>query len=114
MKLLFHTDGDVNGVLDLYIEAGFDCLQPLESKASMDVRKIGPTHGDKLSFMGNIDVMKMITNDLALIEDEIVQKFAVGKASKGYCYHSDHSVPPQVSWNTYQEIIKMVKRYGNY
>ena len=114
MKLIYHTDGDVRGVMDLFIEAGFDCLQPLETKASMDIRKLCPVYGDKLSFFGNIDVMKMITNDLGLIEEEIISKFAAGKATRGYCYHSDHSVPPQVSWNTYQEIIRMVEKYGNY
>ena len=114
MKLIYHTDGDINGVMDLYIEAGFDCLQPLETKASMDIRKLCPAYGDKLSFMGNIDVMKMITNDLGIIEEEIISKFAAGKATHGYCYHSDHSVPPQVSWKTYQAIIEMVKRHGNY
>jgi len=114
MKLIYHTDGDVRGVMDLFIEAGFDCLQPLETKASMDIRKLCPVYGDKLSFFGNIDVMKMITNDLGLIEKEIISKFAAGKATRGYCYHSDHSVPPQVSWKTYQEIIRMVEKYGNY
>ena len=29
-------------------------------------------------------------------------------------YHSDHSVPPQVSWKTYQAIIGLIKKYGNY
>lgn len=114
MKFIFHTDGDVNGVIDLYLEAGFDCLQPLESKASMDVRKLCPKYGDRLAFFGNIDVMKMATNDLELIEDEIRQKLTAGKATKGYAYHSDHSVPPQVTWQTYQTIIAMVKKYGNY
>ena len=114
MKLIYHTDGDVNGVMDLYIEAGFDCLQPLETKASMDIRKLCPRYGKDLAFFGNIDVMKMITNDLDLIEAEIISKFAAGKATRGYAYHSDHSVPPQVSWQTYQEIMRMVERHGNY
>lgn len=114
MKFIYHTDGDVNGVIDLYIEAGFDCLQPLETKASMDIRKLCPKYSDRLSFFGNIDVMKMITNDLDLIEEEIISKFAAGMAGHNYCYHSDHSVPPQVSWKTYQEIIRMVERHGNY
>ncbi len=114
MKLIYHTDGNVNGVIDLYIEAGFDCLQPLETKADMDVRDLGPRCGDRLSLFGNIDVMLMITNDRDLIEQEIVSKFAAGKATKGYAYHSDHSVPPQVSWSTYQFIIDCVKKYGNY
>lgn len=114
MKFIYHTDGDVNSVMDLYIEAGFDCLQPLETKAGMDIRKLCPKYGDRISYFGNIDVMEMITNDIERIEAEIVSKFAAGKACRNYAYHSDHSVPPQVSWKTYQEIIRMIDQYGNY
>lgn len=114
MKMIYHTDGNVNGVIGLYIEAGFDCLQPLETKAGMDVRNLSPRCGDRLALFGNIDVMLMITNDRDLIEQEIVSKFAAAMATKGYAYHSDHSVPPQVSWSTYQFIIDCVKKYGNY
>lgn len=114
MKVIYHTDGRVSGVLDLYIEAGFDCLQPIEAKAGMDIRQFAPTHGDRLAMFGNIDVMKMATNNLELIEEEVRTKLAAGMATRGYAYHSDHSVPPQVTWSTYQAIIEFVKRYGNY
>lgn len=113
-KFIYHTDGNVNGVMDLYLEAGFDALQPLEAKAHMDVRELAPTVGDRLSLFGNIDVMTMSTNDLEQIEAEIASKFAAGKAVNGYLYHSDHSVPPAVSWETYQGIIKLVEKHGWY
>ena len=58
--------------------------------------------------------MKMITNDLDLIEEEIASKFSASMAHRGYIYHSDHSVPPQVSWETYQAIIRLVEKYGRY
>ena len=29
-------------------------------------------------------------------------------------YHSDHSVPPQVSWQTYQALIGFLDKYGTY
>jgi uroporphyrinogen decarboxylase len=32
----------------------------------------------------------------------------------GYIFHSDHSVPPDVSWENYQYVIEMVHRYGTY
>ena len=114
MKVIYHTDGRVSGVVDLYIAAGFECLPPIEAKAGMDIRDFAPTHGDRLAMFGNIDVMKMATNDLGLIEEEIRVKFAAGMATRGYAYHSDHSVPPQVSWKTYQAIIGFVERYGTY
>lgn len=114
MKVIFHTDGRIGAVLDLYIEAGFDCLQPIEAKAGMDIREIAPVYGDRLALFGNIDIMVLATNRLDLIEEEIRAKFAAGMATRGYAYHSDHSVPPQVSWETYQAIIGVVERYGRY
>ena len=114
MKFIYHTDGDVNGVIDLYLEAGFDCLQPLEAKAKMDVRDLCPRYGDRLACFGNIDVMVMAAGDREWIEQEIASKFAAGKATRGYVYHSDHSVPPLVSFGTYKVIIELVERYGWY
>jgi uroporphyrinogen decarboxylase len=114
LKFIYHTDGDVNLMLDLYLEAGFDCLQPLEAKANMDVRELVEGYGERLSMFGNIDVMAMITNDMDRIEEEIRSKFAATMPYRGYLYHSDHSVPPQVSWATYQGIIGLVERYGRY
>ncbi len=114
MKFIYHTDGDINKVMDLYIDAGFDCVQPLEAKANMDIRKLCPAYGDKLAFFGNVDAMVMATNDLAVIEQEIAAKLTAGKKTKGYIYHSDHSVPPSVSWQTYQAIIAMLDKHGWY
>ena len=76
--------------------------------------EFAPAYGNRLAMFGNIDVMKMATNDLGLIEEEMRTKFAAGMATRGYAYHSDHSVPPQVSWDTYQAIIGFVERYGTY
>lgn len=114
MKFIYHTDGDVKGVLPLYIKAGFDCLQPLECKANMNLHELVPQYGDQITFFGNVDVMTMLDNDLEKIEAELAAKIQTGKTRRGYIYHSDHSIPPQVSWATYQAIIKMVERYGEY
>jgi uroporphyrinogen decarboxylase len=114
MHIIFHTDGDVNAVVEDYIQAGFDCLQPLEAKAGMDVRNLVPKYKDRLSFFGNNDVMIYATNDRDLIDEEICSKIRAGKEFRGYAYHSDHSVPPSVSWETFQFVIERVDHYGNY
>lgn len=114
MRMIYHTDGNINGVLDLYVEAGFDCVQPLEAKAGMDLRQLVPRYGDQLAFFGNIDVMVLATNDRDRIEQEVREKLAAGMSRRGYIYHSDHSVPPTVSWDTYTFLIDLLDRYGNY
>lgn len=114
MKLIFHTDGDVRGVLDLYVEAGFDMLQPLEAKANMDIRELAPAYADRLALFGNIDARIIGGDDVDRLEHELRLKLEAAKASRGYAYHSDHSVPPTVSWPRYQFLIDLIERYGRY
>jgi len=114
LSVIYHTDGNVAGVLADYVDTGIDMLQPLECKAGMDLATVQQSHGDKLGFCGNINVMTLITNDLEKIEAEIRAKLTAGKARGNYIYHSDHSIPPQVTLDTYRAMIEMVNRHGNY
>lgn len=114
MRLIYHTDGNVENVIPLWIEAGFDCFQPIEAKAGMDIRELGPRYGDRLAMFGNIDATVLATGDRARIEAEVSSKLAAGMATRGYMYHSDHSVPPSVSLETYRFLIELLDKYGTY
>ncbi|RKY82011.1 hypothetical protein DRQ11_14775 [candidate division KSB1 bacterium] len=114
MPVIYHTDGDVRDVIPSLIEAGIRCLQPLEAKAGLDVRKLKAEYGEHLAFMGNIDVRVMGTGERRLIEEEVKNKLLVAKKGGGYIYHSDHSVPPSVSFESYEWVMDLVDRYGRY
>ncbi len=114
MPVIYHTDGDIRLLLPHLIDAGIDCIQPLEAKASMDVRELKKQYGDRIAFMGNIDVMKMAHPDPKVIEEEIRSKLEVAKVGGGYIYHSDHSVPPSVSFDQYRRVMELVREYGEY
>ena len=64
--------------------------------------------------MGGIDVRVMTKGDFGLIEEEIEKKIIFAKKGGEYIYHSDHSIPKNVSFEFYKFVIKMVKRYGDY
>lgn len=114
MKTLLHSCGNVTELIPLLIEVGLDCLQPLEVKAGMDVISLKEKYGDKLAFMGNIDVRLMADEDPSKIEEEIKRKFEVAKKNGGYIYHSDHSIPNNVSFQQYCRVMELVKKYGVY
>lgn len=114
MPVIYHTDGDIREAIPLLLEAGVRCLQPLEAKAGMDVRRLKEEYGDRLAFMGNIDTRVMSTGDRQLIEEEVRSKITVAKQGGGYIYHSDHSVPPSVSFESYRWMMGLVERYGRY
>lgn len=113
LKVIYHTDGDFRPLIPALLDAGVDCLQPLEAKANVDVRELKPLYGDRVAFMGNIDVMVLGTNDLDRVEAEVAAKIPVAKEGGGYIYHSDHSVPPGVDWDTYRFLMERVRHYGS-
>ena len=80
----------------------------------MDLRDLAPRYGDRLVLFGNIDVMSMIDNNLEKIETEIIAKLSAGLPTRSYIFHSDHSIPPQVTLETYKAIIAFAGRHAVY
>ena len=114
MPCILHSCGNVRKLIPDLIAAGIDCLQPLEVKAGMDVRELKAEFGDRMAFMGGIDVRLMADPDPTKIEQEIASKFEVAKRGGGYIYHSDHSIPNTVSFAQFERVLALVRKYADY
>lgn len=113
MRLILHCDGYVGEFIPLLIEVGYDAIQPLEARAGNDVRHYKALYGDRICLFGNISVDVMSTTRAA-IEAEVRGKISVAKQGGGYIYHSDHSIPPTVSYANYQYAMELVREVGGY
>jgi uroporphyrinogen-III decarboxylase len=80
----------------------------------MDVRELAPKYQTRLGYCGNIDARVLETNDLDRIREEIRSKLAATMPYNAYIYHSDHSVPPGVTLETYQAVLAEVRESGRY
>lgn len=108
-----HSRGNCEGYLKDFIECGLDVIQPLQASAGFDVRDLKRRLGDQLTFFGDIDLRKMSGSE-AECEAEIRDKITAAKEGGGYIYHSDHSVPPEVTFGRYRRIMEWVETYGAY
>ena len=61
VPVFFHSDGDLNKVMDNIVECGFDGLQSLQPSAGMDIGRIKKEYGETLCLMGNIDLDYVMT-----------------------------------------------------
>jgi uroporphyrinogen decarboxylase len=102
LPVVMHSCGYVEPLVPGMIEAGIDCLQVIEVKAGMDLLRLYRDFGDRLSFMGGIDVRVLYTNDRAQVDAELEAKIPVVKQGFGYVLHSDHSIPDTVDYPTYR------------
>ena len=114
LPMFLHSCGYIVEFIPLFIEAGFDCIMPLEVKAGNDILGLKKKFGDKLAFMGGIDVRAMAHPNPEVIEREISSKLPALKEGGGYIYHSDHSVPNNVSFQQYCRVMELVAEYGKF
>lgn len=114
LPVILHSCGCVRDLIPHFIEDGLTCLQPLEVKAGMDLLELKDKFGNRLAFMGGIDVRAMADSDPTVIEKEIRIKIPKAKKGGGYIYHSDHSVPDNVSLEQYHRVLGLVEKYGAY
>ncbi len=114
LPVIMHSCGMVEPLLPGMLDAGIDCLQVIEVKAGMDLIKLYKEYGDRLSFMGGIDVRVLYSNDRQKIDQELVQKVPVVKGQYGYVLHSDHSIPDTVNYETYRYFVDRGLELGTY
>lgn len=110
---IYHTDGFIEPNLPLLLEAGIRGINPLEVKAGNDFYSIVERYGEAMVITGGIDVRILSSNDRKAIDRELREKIRHAKKGK-YIFHSDHSIPPDVTLETYRFVIEKVKEYGQY
>lgn len=106
-----HCCGNPETVFEDLIECGVRVMQPLQASAGLEVNVLREKYGTRLAWYGNISAYAM-SGPLAELEAEIRAKTAFAREG-GYIFHSDHSVPPEVSFERYQWILRTARQYAD-
>ena len=56
LPVIMHSDGDLHLLMDDLLDCGIDGLQSCDPNANMDIPELKQQYGDRLTFMGNIDI----------------------------------------------------------
>jgi len=110
---MYHGCGNANAILEDMIEIGLDGYNPLEAKAELDVVDLRERLGHRLTFCGNSDIRVWERGDPDEVRREVLHRLRAAEGG-GYVFMSDHSVATDVSGQTYDQIVKLVREYGVY
>ena len=94
------SDGNVEALLPLWLQAGVNMNHPCEVAAGVDVVDLKRTYGEKLVVHGGIDKRAVAAGRDAI--DCEMERIRPAYELGGYIPHVDHSVPPDVSWDNYR------------
>lgn len=113
LMTIYHGCGNVSRIFEDFIEIGLDGYNPLEVKAKLDAVRLKERFGDRLAFVGNIDVRELESGDRERIKRQVLYKLLAAEGG-GYIVQSDHSVTSQVAPESYAYVVELVREYGKY
>lgn len=86
------SDGDMNPVIDAFLDAGVNCMHPMEPAANMDIVAVRVKYGNRLAFYGGLD-KHVLRQSKAAIVAELERKIPPMVASGGCVLALDHRIP---------------------
>jgi hypothetical protein len=113
LMTIYHGCGNATPVFEDYIELGLDGYNPLEVKAKLDAVHLKEIYGDRLAFVGNIDVRELESGDKDRIKRQVLYKLRAASGG-GYIVQSDHSVTSRVAPESYEYMVELVREYGRF
>jgi hypothetical protein len=86
------SDGNMNPVIDAFLEAGVNCMHPMEPAAGMDIVRIREEYSERLAFYGGID-KHVIRRSKEDIVEELEYKIPPMVRTGGCVLALDHRIP---------------------
>ena len=112
-KVVLHSDGNIEPLLDMIIDAGIDAINPVEPKAGLNIPGLKAKYGKKLAYIGgmcNAHVLPSGTFD----EIEAQAREIIESARDGGVAIGAHSIGPDIPVKNYLRYHEFVMREGDF
>jgi len=115
LPIIKHSDGNLMPLLDMILESGIDCLDPIDPIAGMDIAAIKRQHGDRIALKGNVDCGHLLTfgSEREVVErtKEVIRQAGPGG---GLILSSSNSIHSAVKPGNYLAMWNALRMYGRY
>jgi uroporphyrinogen decarboxylase len=102
------SDGNIDPLIPMWMDAGIDILYPFEVQAGMDVLAVRRKYGRNLRIWGGID-KRAVREGAAAIDAELARVRPLVE-DRGYIPMLDHGVPPDTSLADYRCFLERLRQ----
>jgi uroporphyrinogen decarboxylase len=114
VPVIWHSDGNVEALLPMAIEAGFAGFHGLEPAAGMDLARIKREFGQDLVLIGNVDVRVLCEPDLEAVRCEVDRCIQQGAPGGGYMLATCNSIFDGMNAAAVAEMFRYAGEVGFY
>jgi uroporphyrinogen decarboxylase len=115
LSVIKHTDGKLWPILDMIIDSGIDCLDPIDPQAGMDLGEVKAKYGQRVALKGNVDCAELLTHgtpeEVARASKDALR---TGMPGGGYIFSSSNSIHSGVKPENYAAMLQTWREYREY
>jgi hypothetical protein len=101
------SDGNVEVLIPLWIEAGINVCDPIEVAAGNDIVAYRRRFGRQMAYQGGID-KRAIAAGGEVMREEVLRVVPPLLVEGGFIPSCDHGVPPDISWPNFVEYERLL------
>lgn len=110
-----HTDGNIMEVMDWFIEAGVDGIDPIDPLAKMDLATVKERWGNKIAIKGNVDCAYLLVDGPREPVVEATKNcIRIAGPGGGYACSTSNSIHSGVKPEFYLAMLETIRKYGTY
>ena len=114
-KVLFHSCGNVDAVLEDLADMGIDALNNIQVHSGMNLASVKERIGDRVAIVGNVDATGiMCGTDQSLIDDAIRQVVDTAGFDGGLIIATDHSFHEGIPQENVLYFLEKAKALGRF
>lgn len=111
--VLHHSDGNILPLLEMWMDAGVNAINPVEYRVGMDAVKLREQFGNRLVLTGGLDNSQILPRgDRAEIREHVL--YLLQAARGGGLVIGTHSLGPDISVATAEYVLELLAEHGNY
>jgi uroporphyrinogen decarboxylase len=111
-NIIVDTDGNFEALIPEFLDAGVEGFGPIERAANMNPLELRKKYGKSFFMIGGIDKLALIQGRKG-IENELMGILPPLLEEGGYIPTVDHSVPPDVSFDSFKYYLELKRKIIN-
>ncbi|MBE3125476.1 MAG: hypothetical protein IMZ57_07425 [Acidobacteria bacterium] len=104
-KILMHCCGNINLLLDFFIDIGFDAYQSIQPTAGMDICRLKKDYGDRIALWGGIAVEHLVGGTPEEVRADVRRAMACAKPGGRFILGASHSIAVGTKYDNFMAML---------